>query len=247
MCQETRDSETRIQERESFIIVSAQANGSGQYGCRVYINCNVPYAKRAAVGFMKVQLQHISISHHDPRQLLVSVDAPGLRVAIVSLHAPHSGDSDGAAWWAQTLRIMKLQCASRSIVAGMDANVHVTTESFPLIGDHLSVPNTRSKYEKEFIDCLSEVGLVLPATFKVNCEREIQSTFVARGCSAVCDYIGTSSKICVKPGSCRVLCNFDTGREADDHLPIGAPTHFKSAYGLPIYCFCVLGVLLKHS
>jgi hypothetical protein len=174
------------------------------------------------------------VAYSAPRILIGIVESKAIGCVIVSAHAPHGDKQDTIDWWIAFGKILQ-PYLSRTMIMGIDANIDFNQTHSPNVGCITSRKKKNSVCEQLFSDILRRHGLIVPSTFEhLSRNGERQATFIARRCATVNDYVAVSSNITVHDGSAMVWDSFDTGGQADDHVPAAITCSFPNSNSVGI-------------
>eukprot|EP00438_Fugacium_kawagutii_P025006 Skav230588 [mRNA] locus=scaffold3317:113267:119014:+ [translate_table: standard] len=154
--------ETRMKKQppsnDMFHIIHAAADQQGHDGIQVWIT------KRQMLGKMKVLPEHLRIVHSTPNTLIVKMNHPACRLAIVATHAPHGDrpEHESQAHWDDIDQALS-RCSDHDILFLGDVNGRVGSELSESIGGHQPDKETRTGHI--FHRWLRTHSLFLPATY----------------------------------------------------------------------------------
>eukprot|EP00438_Fugacium_kawagutii_P003800 Skav211113 [mRNA] locus=scaffold3323:140647:145771:+ [translate_table: standard] len=154
--------ETRMKKQppsnDMFHIIHAAADQQGHDGIQVWIS------KRQMLGTMKVLPEHLRIVHSTPNTLVVKMNHPTCRLAIVATHAPHGDrpEHESQAHWDGIDQALT-RCSDHDVLFLGDVNGRVGSELSSSIGGHQ--PNKETRTGQIFHRWLRTHSLFLPATF----------------------------------------------------------------------------------
>ena len=194
-------------------------------------------AAEAGQGGIEIWCQRFVGKHHRPtfhsRDLVVLYSSPellflkitytGLRLLLISAHAPHTGrpHSQHEHFWQQLTQFTRdFSTATHAIVLGIDANTHFDCEHPPHVGPH-GLELKASSSADLFLQYLTEFELFLPSTFG---HFHTGPTYTWYGHSgghqARCDYLAIPLAWNSVDLWSTTISTLDVGAKTLDHLPV---------------------------
>ena len=258
--QETRrrfDAPFRVSVEDDWFLVQSRATQEGRGCCAIGIDlknvfgqisggtmskdaCSGSSAKR--VKKLSICPDQVNVLHADERVLAITVNLSGHVIGFASLHAPDT--TKGAVvneWWCNAAAILRRYPVDVTPWIGIDANVTLPEVWSAAISGSQEYPprcsdsSRRASVLREFVAVLGHRVLgdrVEDWDFR---ETQQHFTFVARGCSSICDYLLAPPTAEIVPCSLSTLPSFGGLSRSDDHLPVvcrvayGGETGVRSA------------------
>ena len=173
--QETRLQKLHASYDDDFFLYKSAATQAGHGGTIIGFSRKQPYGRVCPGDSSRERKlyfkdEHITVVAFDPRFLLLRVQAPYLRVLVLTAHAPHSGNDYGsiAQWWHDLGATIPPAFSEWPLVLLCDANASVGGNTSVHIGGHQA-----GKLEEKaspFEDFVAQHDLWLPATFE-HCQQ----------------------------------------------------------------------------
>ncbi len=132
--QESRARRSPPVDQDLFWTFSAEANARGCYGVQLWFSKRQPYGTDPEGRPLYWQRHFFKFVHSDPRCLVLLVEAPFLRIVVVSGHAPCTDDVEAAKWWDDLRRNIPRKLHQLPWLMCVDANAHVGSIESRAIG-----------------------------------------------------------------------------------------------------------------
>ena len=217
--QETRARESTLIESTTHIRLISAAN-KGQGGTEIWL---LKTTKPDVGAKMLIRAQDITVVHANPELLIAKILYAGLKVIVISAHAPHTGRPAQQInqFWDQLEALLSDGAyTDYCIILGIDANAHFGEEADRYVGPHGLEDHTNLNGQR-FLQTLTKFQLYLPSTFDGQHEGHTWTwRHPANGSTARCDYIGVPllwNQSNVKTWPCHTL---DCGHALFDHVPL---------------------------
>ena len=176
---------------------------------------------------LTVTADQVNVLRADDRVLAITINLAGHVIGIASLHAPDTTKgSVPNEWWCNACAILCRFPVDVVPWIGIDANIALPEIWAAAVSREQESP-VRCSDSARRAPVLRELAAVQGHHALVECVgdwafRETQQhfTFVARGCSSICDYLLAPPTAKIVPGSLSTLPNFRGLSHSDDHLPV---------------------------
>ncbi|CAE7570642.1 unnamed protein product [Symbiodinium sp. CCMP2592] len=156
--QETRLPRTEVMPDRHFLMLNSAATPEGAYGCSLWLNLQVPYARVAGVEYF-VDSRHVSVVGQSARHLLVQVEAPRLRLTLLVAHGPRHTVRDPTAperYWTERLNEVSKRPQGSDLVVLADSNAHLGSVVTEAVGP--LDPEPENEAGEAFHSFLLQVG-----------------------------------------------------------------------------------------
>ncbi|CAE7403777.1 for [Symbiodinium sp. CCMP2592] len=163
--QETRLPTTEAMPDRHFLMFNSAATQEGAYGCSLWLNQQVPYARVAEVD-LYIERRHVTVVGQSARHLLVQIEAPRLNLTLLVAHGPRSTAKDPTApesYWTERLLEVSRRPQGSDLVVLTDSNAHLGSVVTEAVGP--LDPEDENTVGEAFHSFLLQVGCFLPATF----------------------------------------------------------------------------------
>ena len=244
--QETRrkfEAPNRVTVEDDWFLVQSRATPEGKGGCAIGIDLKrvlgqigtkdvgstnaVPGPTTRRIKKLSVTPDQVNVLHADERVLAITVNLVGRVIGFASLHAPDT--TKGVVtneWWCNACAILRRFPVGVTPWIGIDANVALPEVWYAATVKGHEAP-VRCSVSARRAAVLRELAAVhghrvLGEQTEDSDFREIQQhfTFVARGCSSICDYLLAPPTAKIVPRSLTTLPSFGGLSRSDDHLPV---------------------------
>ena len=219
--QETRLRKTTFRTTPAFWIFQAAAE-KGHGGVALCFNRMIPYGQKEDKNYF-FQKEHFSVIYANHRVLLVKVEGPGLKILVLSVHAPQSGQSDDIIrnWWMQLSTHIPLKYKGWPIFAagvGDDRNLGTG-------GLQGETPNLNGQLMQEW---LTSEEMWAPSTWS-SCQIGPPGTWQHPGTGvwSRLDYICVPLRVHCE--AAWVDLGIDVALRRNDHLAVSATIEFSVA------------------
>ena len=136
------------------------------------------------------------------------VQAPGVHIMCLSLHAPHGMEaSEAKLWWRETSDIIRRCTRVADKLVFVDANAAVPLGVEGVTGEHAAGSKVAPHSGSMLVEFALEHGLLVPCTFDEYAGGSSQCTYTpigAGGPTCRSDYVIVSRALSVKRGSAAV-------------------------------------------
>ncbi len=182
--QETRSTLEGYQTAEGFHILSAPATQQGVGGVQIWI------AKVWKFGpmMMHIKHHHLRILHSTAQRLIVAIQNPGVKLIVVTGHAPPCVESETSRkWWNATSTAIPKAFRDWPTIYALDANARlgsITTTSVDDCG-----ADDENEAGTEFHSWLLTQQCIAPQTFSKHHRGEHDTWTHPRGTTARIDYL----------------------------------------------------------
>ena len=219
--QEGRSRKAGVWCDDGYLRVVAPSAG-GNYGCQIWISVSLPFARHHGRP-VRIGRDNITVEHCEPRRLVVVVQAPGVHIMCLSLHAPHGMEANEAKlWWSETSDIVTRCARVADKLVFVDANAAVPLGVEGVTGEHAAGSKVAPRSGAMLAEFALEHGLLVPCTFDEYVGKGPQCTYTpigADGPTCRSDYVLIGRAFSVKRGSAAVWHDVDLGHRRDDHYP----------------------------
>ena len=159
--QETRSSADGHASAEGFHILSSPASNKGVGGVQVWIAQSWSFPKFS----FEVAVQHLRILHCTTQRMIVALDHPGLRLLIVTAHAPACESPEATRrFWTATSAAIPKGYQTWPVIHLLDANARIGSSVSTSIGSFGS--EAENDAGAEFHDWLLQHDYVVPQSFE---------------------------------------------------------------------------------
>ena len=221
--QETRCKQSRANADGFYNLHSGGENGT--LGCSLLFNTVVPYAT-GRKGPLYLKRSHVRPLVAEPRIMIARLSAPFLSEVIVSYHAPHHGRplAERRAFWK---RLDVLFSKYRPTIVLSDSNAqlgHVTSESVGPFG----YPQQEDANGVAMHELVCTHNLDVVNTLH---DHPQAYTFARDDTCKRIDYVCLHKLWSPHVTECRVIHDFDTMSDYQDHYPVVVTVSAKKCYG----------------
>ena len=217
--QETRLRETATLPDRTYLMLHSAATDAGHYGCALWLNKLLPYARCGSRSFCLDQT-HCTVAAFSPRHILVSIVAPHLRCAILVAHAPSDPtDVDGCVqeFWQQRSRELLKLPGDMPVLVLADANARVGSSVSPAVSS--CGAETETVAGQVFHDFVLQHQLCLPSTFPEQHSGESWTWCAPSGSRHRIDYIAIPQTWQSFVTGSRTWADFEAMQKRYDHIP----------------------------
>ena len=218
---------------DGYLKVVAPSDG-GNYGRQIWISVSLPFARHHGRR-VRISRDSVTVEHCEPRRLVAVVQAPGVHIMCLSLHAPHGMEaSEAKLWWRETSDIIRRCTRVADKLVFVDANAAVPLGVEGVTGEHTAgskiVPHSGGK----LVEFALGHGLLVPCAFDEYAGGSSQRTYTpigADGPTSRSDYVIVNRALSVKRGSAAVWHDVDLEHRRGEHY-----TRLRLLRGLPPRC-----------
>ena len=163
--QETRLPTDAVLPDSDLLMLNAAADGSGSYGCSLWLNLSQSFAR---VGGRQrfVSRDQVVVTGFSPRHLQVQICTPWCQLTILVAHGPHAGCSDCShveAFWRDRAQALHRRPEGSELLLLVDANGRVGTVATSAVGPHAA--EAENPVGAIFHEFLLQVECCLPSTY----------------------------------------------------------------------------------
>ena len=211
-----------------FVILCTAANAAGQYGCALWVNKHVVYARDDGTEH-RLRSEHLVVAACSERYLQVHIVAPRLKLAVLVVHGPkakHDHDPEVRLFWQARLCDLRRRPKGSDYIVLTDANAHLGSVETDHVGGHGVEPEN---WEGEcFHEFLCQAGACLPSTFALHVGQNW--TWRAPGQAATVhrlDYVAIPTEWKSFVTESTVWCDIEALQARQDHLPACLSLSFR--------------------
>ena len=225
--QEARTLEGSYQSDHYRILASGgEGPKAARLGCELWCHASLPLAKASMGQALHLKDFDVVVCHTDSRRLIVKFTNQHLAFAVVVLHAPCLGKSQGqghrpiddvAHWWATTTTLLQRAALPELQWFLVDANAPLDDSPSQLRGKHGAEPNNATG--SLFMDFLDTHQLSVPATFAHLHQGQSYTWTHSSGSHYRRDYVLTSTPAFALVQASWVQTSYDGTFLHEDHLP----------------------------
>ena len=196
-----------------FLRCNSGCNDRGQLGCELWID--------VGVGQTQITERNLVQLHSDPRRLIVRLQAKGLDVILVVLHALHSGynENDVSDWWDHTIKLCKGFQGLAPCCVMMDSNAQIAHPHPPIVGSLLD--GVHSHTTVGLLRFCEECNFWLPSTFPDTHTGDNGTWHHPSGLWRRLDYIALPLGWRQSEVQSWVDQEIDLNQQTSDHLAVG--------------------------
>eukprot|EP00438_Fugacium_kawagutii_P018606 Skav234501 [mRNA] locus=scaffold1613:29949:34970:- [translate_table: standard] len=213
--QEARTPAGRFESDHYYILASgADRSHTAALGCELWLHKSLAWLVPAEGSSLTWAQACITVTHADPRRLLVQIKVRHFTWAFAVLHAPYKHASfsvdDLVQWWDQTEALIRRHCGSDWSVVFVDANADLpASDAEPAVdGAH------------PFQSFVSQLGLTAPLCCPSVHIGDSWTWTHPRGQRSRRDFILISESLLPWMTSSQVLYDHDNTFAHDDHVPV---------------------------
>ena len=216
--QETRLAGTCIAPDRDFFILQSSAEPSGQLGVALWVNKNLAYAHSGGQP-LHILREHLHVTDCSSRHILVQIQAPFLRLAVLVAHGPFEGSrhTTPSAFWTSMGTLLASPGLARDVVVLTDANARVGSVLTESIGGFGAEQET--EVGDIFHSFLLKHGLCLPSTFEEAHSGQHATWVGVHGVPHRLDYVAIPQPWRTVATS-RVVVGFESLQIRQDHWPV---------------------------
>ncbi|CAE7837830.1 tyrP-A [Symbiodinium sp. CCMP2592] len=227
--QETRLQTDSVQPDADYHILQSSATDAGVGGCALWVSKTQPYAT-CGNSKLYIEANHLTVTSHGFRHLIVTVSAPRLLLQVCVLHAPSLANTPRQTvedFWDTHAQHICTRPEGADFIILLDANSRVGSVVSPHINDKDFEIETESG--ALFHDFLVRVDGFLPTTWP-----EIHTGSSGTWCSPQGDWSRLDYVIlpCSWQGATlesRVLTEAEMLQKREDHLPVYVSCSFAKS------------------
>ena len=175
--QECRTRDALARHSQSHLVYQSGSDSFGTKGCELWLDRLKPYAVAGKRQYL-FDPSHVQVTSYDARHILVLINAPHLRLRILTLHAPHQTATDVHldSWWAFIQQQVSRTSSDAPLVVLADTNSRLGSIVSEAVGSHQAEEESSTGHSLHSF--LLDNALWSPSTFS-HCHTGDATTWIS--------------------------------------------------------------------